>query len=142
MNHNLKIIASALIIAGVISLLFFIVPITAAFIISYIFELIAIAGIASSLCVFGKKETTKAPQGYAFIYTTVAYAIVSIIFSIIANVVNLSVAWTAIPHIAILAFFVVRVIALTAGSQYISQVEEKAEIKHMEFQKEKESYWR
>ena len=142
MNHNLKIIASALIIAGVISLLFFIVPITAAFIISYVFELISIAGIAVSLCVFRKKETTKAPQGYAFIYTTFVYSIVSVIFSIIANVANLSAAWTAIPHIAILAFFVGRVIALTAGSQYINQVGDKAEIKNAEFQKEKQSYWR
>ena len=58
MNHNSKIVASALISAIVVSLLFFIVPISTAFIISYIFALIAIIGIALSLCAFGKKKTT------------------------------------------------------------------------------------
>lgn len=142
MNHNSKIIASALISVIVVSALFFIVPITTAFIISYVFALIAIAGITLSLCVFGKKETTKAPQGHSFVYTAVVYSIVSVIFSIVSCVADLSAAWTIVPHIAILAFFVIRIIALTAGSQYINKIEEKAEIKHKEYQKEKESYWK
>jgi len=142
MNHNSKIITSALISAIVISSLFFIVSITLAFIISYVFALIAIAGIALSLCVFGKKETTKAPQGHSFVYTAVVYSIVSAIFSIVSCVADLSAAWTVVPHIAILAFFVIRIIALTAGSHYINKVEEKAEFKYKEFQNEKEKYWK
>ena len=142
MNHNSKIIASALISVIVISSLFFVVPITAAFIISYAFALIAIACIVLSLCMFGKKETTKAPQGHSFVYTAVVYSIVSVIFSIISCVADLSAAWTVVPHIAILAFFIIRIIALTAGSQYINKVGEKVEIKHKDFQKEKENYWK
>lgn len=142
MDHNSKIIVSALISAVVVSLLFFIIPITMAFIISYIFALIAIAGIALSLCVFGKKKVTKAPQGHSFVYTAVIYSIVSVIFSIISCLADLSAAWTLVPHIAILAFFIIRIIALTVGSQYINRIEEKAEIRHKEFQKEKEDYWK
>ena len=142
MNNNSKIVASALISAIVVSLLFFIVPINTAFVISYVFALIAIAGIALSLCVFGKRETTKAPQGHSFVYAAVIYSIVSVVFSIISCVADLSAAWTLVPHIAILAFFIIRIIALTAGSQYINKIEEKAEIKHTEFQKEKETYWK
>lgn len=141
MSNNGKVIISAVIMAVVVSLLFLVVPITDEFVVSYIFTLIAIGGIALSLCVFGKSETTKAPQGHAFIYTAVVYAIVSVIFSVIACVVPLSVLWTLVIHVAILAVFVIRTIAITGGSEYINEIDKKAEEKHKEFQKEKESYW-
>lgn len=141
MNNNRKIISSAIIMAIVVSLLFMVVPITGAFITSYVYTLIAIIGIAASLLVFGKKETTKAPQGHAFVYTAAVYAIVCVIFSIIACVIPLSAPWTVVVHTAILAVFIIRTISLTAGSEYINKVDRKAEEKHQEFIKEKESYW-
>ena len=142
MSNNVKIIVSAVIAAMVVSLLFVVVPITSTFIVSYIFALIAIIGIASSLYVFGKNETTKAPQGHAFIYTAAIYSIISVIFSIIACVFTFSIAWTVVIHTAILAVFVIRTIALTAGSEYINKLDSEAEEKHEKFQKEKENYWR
>lgn len=142
MNNNAKIILSAIIIAVVVSLLFLVVPITGAFIASYIFTLIAIIGIAMSLCMFGKGETTKAPQGHAFVYTAVLYSILSLIFSVIACLASLSALWSVIIHSAILAVFVIRVISLTAGSEYINKVEQRAEQKHAEFTKEKADYWK
>ena len=142
MSNNVKIIVSAVIMAIVVSLLFMVVPITDTFIVSYLFILIAIMSIALSLCVFGKRETTKAPQGHAFVYTAVIYSIISVIFSVIACLISLSVLWTLVIHIAVLAVFVIRTIAITAGSEYINKTHEKAEEKHKEFVKEKESYWR
>ena len=142
MNNNVKIIVSAIIMAVVVSLLFVVVPITDTFIVSYIFTLIAIIGIALSLCVFGKKEITKAPQGHVFVYTAVVYSIISAIFSVIACLVPFSVLWTFVIHIAVLAVFVTRTIAITAGSEYINKVDSKTEEKHKKFQKEKESYWK
>lgn len=142
MSNNVKIIVSAVIMAVVVSLLFLVVPITGTFVVSYIFALIAIAGIASGLYAFGKSETTKAPQGHAFVYTAVVYAIISVIFSVIACVATLSTTWTVIVHVAILAIFVIRIITLTAGSEYINRVEKVAEEKHKEFQKKKADYWK
>ena len=95
-----------------------------------------------SLCMFGKGETTKAPQGHAFIYTAVLYSILSLIFSVIACLSSLSVLWAIIIHSAILAVFVIRAITLTAGSEYINKVEQRAEQKHAEFKKEKADYWK
>ena len=142
MNNNAKIILSAIIIAVVVSLLLLVVPITGAFIVSYVFTLIAIIGIAMSLCMFGKGETTKAPQGHAFIYAAVLYSILSLIFSVIACLASLSVLWAIIIHSAILTVFVIRAITLTAGSEYINKVEQRAEQKHAEFKKEKADYWK
>ncbi|MGM9552636.1 MAG: hypothetical protein ACI3XA_10320 [Clostridia bacterium] len=142
MNNNTKIIISAIIMAVVVSLLFIVVPITDTFIVSYIFTLIAIIGIALSLCVFGKRETTKTPQGHAFVYTAVIYSIISVFFSVIACLISLYVLWTLVIHIAVLAVFIIRIIAITAGSEYINEVDSKAEQKHKEFIKEKENYWR
>lgn len=142
MSNNTKIILSAFIMAVVVSLLFLVVPITGAFVVSYLFALIAIASIAFSLASFGKSETTKAPQGHAFIYTAVTYAIINVVFSIIACIFTLSIKWTIVIHIAIFALFMVRAIALVAGSEYINKLDKASEEKHKEFQKEKENYWR
>lgn len=142
MSNNVKIIVSAVIMAVVVSLLFLVVPITGTFVVSYIFALIAIAGIASGLYAFGKSETTKAPQGHAFVYTAVVYAIISVIFSVIACVAALSLKITMIIHIAVLAIFVIMTIALVSGSEFINKTEIRVEEKNKEFQKEKESYWR
>lgn len=141
MKNNVKIISSALIVAVVVSLLFMVVPVTNAFVISYVFTLVSILGITASLCMFGKGND-KAPQGYAYITSAVSYAIVGLIFSIIACVVIISLKWTLIIHIAILAVFVIRVIALSSGNEYISKLDEVSNEKSKEFQKEKENYWK
>ncbi len=142
MSNQVKIILSSVIMTVAVSLLFMVIPITGAFIVSYSFTLIAIIGIALSLLVFGKSETTKAPQGLAFIHTVGVYSVISIIFSFFAYVLTISTKWTIVIHTAILAVFVIRIIALIGGSEYINKTDSKAEEKHKEFQKEKESYWR
>ena len=141
MKNKIRIISSALIVAVVVSLLFMVVPVTDAFVISYVFTLLGICGVAVSLCVFGK-GSNKAPQGFAYISSAVTYVIVSLIFSVIACVVVLSLKWTILIHVAILAVFVIRVIALSAGNEHISKLDEVSNAKSKEFQKEKENYWK
>lgn len=141
MTNNVKIIFSAFIMAIIVSMLLLVVPITGVFITSYIFTLIAIIGIVASLVTFGKYETTKAPQGHAFIYTTVIYSIFNVIFSVIACMVNLSILWTIVIHTTILGIFVIIIIAISSGSDYINKVNKVAEEKHKEFIDEKKTYW-
>lgn len=117
-------------------LLFMVVPVTNAFVISYVFTLVGILGIAASLCMFGKGND-KAPQGYAYITFAVSYAVVSLIFSIIACVVIISLKWTLTIHIAILAVFVIRIIALFSGNEYISTLDEISNEKTKNFGKKK-----
>lgn len=137
MKNNVKIIASALILAGMVSLLFFVVPITETFVVSYIFTLVAIAGIAFSLAYYKKAVTD-----YAFIYTATGYGVISVIFSVIACVLKLNIVWTSVVHLIILGFFAIRTIAIKSGSEYIEEMDKQAEEKHNEFLKEKENYWR
>ena len=145
MSNNIKIILCAVIVAIVISLLFFIVPITGTFIVSYIFSLIAIFGITLSLCIFGKGNN-KVPQGYAYIYTAVLYAIISMVVSIIACVINQIVHYpvfiTILVHVAILAFFIIRTVTLNIGNEYINNLDNSSVRKHNEFTKIKKSYWK
>lgn len=141
MTNNVKIIFLAFIMAIIVSMLLLVVPITGVFITSYIFTLIAIIGIVASLLTFGKYETTKAPQGHAFIYTTVIYSIFNVIFSVIACMVNLSILWTIVIHTTILGIFVIIIIAISSGSDYINKVNKVAEEKHKEFINETKNYW-
>ena len=141
MKNNIKIILSAVIVAVVVSLLFMVVPVTDAFVISYVFTLIGICGVAGSLCIFGK-GSNKAPQGFAYISSAVTYITVSLIFSVIACVVVLSLKWTLVIHIGILAVFVIRIIALSSGNEYINNLDEESNKKSKEFQKEKQNYWK
>ena len=141
MKNNIKIISSAVIVAVVVSLLFMVVPVTDAFIISYVFTLIGICGVAGSLCVFGK-GSNKAPQGFAYISSSITYVIVSLIFSIIACIIALALKWTLVIHMAILAVFVVRIIAISSSNEYIDKLDEISNEKSKEFQKEKQNYWK
>lgn len=141
MKNNIKIISSAVIVAAVVSLLFMVVPITDAFIISYVFTLIGICGVAGSLCVFGK-GSNEAPQGFAYISSAITYVVVSLIFSVIACIVVLSLKWTLVIHIGILAVFVIRVIVLSSSNDHISKLDKISNKKNKEFQKEKQSYWK
>lgn len=141
MKNNIKIISSAVIVASVVSLLFMVVPVTDAFVISYVFTLIGICGVAGSLCVFAKRNN-KAPQGFAYISSAITYVIVSLFFSVIACIVVLSLKWTLVIHIGILAVFVIRIIALSSSNEYISKLDEVSNEKSKEFQKEKQKYWK
>lgn len=141
-KKDIRIIVSAVIAAIVVTLLFFLADITGVFITDYIFALIAVMCIAVSLICFNKNDVTKPPQGHSFIYTAVIYGIVSVVFSIIAYYYPFSLKVTVIAHVAILALFVIRAIALVSGSEYINKIDEKAEIKHRETVKDKENYWK
>ena len=141
MKNNIKIISSAVIVAAVVSLLFMVVPVTDAFVISYVFTLIGICGVAGSLCVFGK-GSNEAPQGFAYISSAIIYVVVSLIFSVVACIVALSLKWTLVIHIGILAVFIIRIIALSSSNEYISKLDEVSNEKSKEFQKEKQNYWK
>ena len=141
MKNNIKIISSAVIVVAVVSLLFMVVPVTDAFVISYVFTLIGICGVTGSLCIFGK-GSNKAPQGFTYISSAVTYVIISLIFSVVACIVVLSLKWTLVIHIGILAAFVIRIIALSSSNEYISKLDEVSNEKSKEFQKEKQNYWK
>lgn len=145
MNNNIRIILSSVIAVIVVSLLYLIVPITDTFVVSHIFSMIAIGGIAVSLFMFGKGNN-KAPQGFAYIHTAVTYAIVSTIVSVIACIIvyfkHFSVAITLAVHIAVFAVFAIRSIALSSGNEYIEKLDVQSEEKHKEFEKEKATYWK
>ncbi|MCI5892419.1 MAG: hypothetical protein MRZ66_03320 [Clostridiales bacterium] len=145
MNNNIRIVLCSVIAAVVVSLLYLVVPATDTFVVSHIFSLIAISGIAVSLCVFGKGNN-KAPQAFAYIHTAVIYAVISTVISVIACIISyykhFPAAITVVVHMAILAVFVIRAVALNSGNEYIEKIDAKAEEKHKEFLNEKESYWK
>ena len=141
MKNNIKIISSAVIVAAIITMLFMVIPITDAFIISYVFTLIGVCGVAGSLCVFGN-GSNKSPEGFAYIYSAITYVVISLIFSVIACVVTLVLTWTLIIHIGILAVFVIRIHALSSGNEYISKLDEVSNEKSNKFQTEKQNYWK
>ena len=146
MNNIVKVIVSALLLAIVVSLLWFVMPATPVWAISYIFTLVAIVGIAISFLVY-KQKTTRVPQGHAFPITAVSYALISAFFSVITlyydyNEQYFPAVWYAIIHTAILVIYVIRVIALFVGSEYIEKVGERTEQKHKELNKGKADYWK
>lgn len=142
MKNNSKIIISVLSLIIIVSMLFFVVPITGKFIVSYIFTLIAIISIALSLSVFNNHKNTKAPYGWSYIYTALGYALLNIVFSVIACITTLSLVWTIFIHIILLGIFAIRMIMILSGSEYINKLDKYADEKHRNFVKEKENYWK
>lgn len=145
MNNTLKIIIIAVLTVIAVSLLWQIIPATSVWIISYIFTIIAITGIALSFIVYTKK-TTAVPQGHVFPITAVIYAIVSSGLSAALVFLDnsgfhLNVKLYIIIHALIFIFFIIRVIILLAGAEHISKAGEKAEERHKELNKDKENYW-
>jgi len=145
MNNTIKIIIIAVLTAIAISLLWLIIPATSVWIISYIFAIIAITGIALSFIVYTKKATT-VPQGHVFPITAVFYAIASSGLSVaivfLDNIgIHFNVKLYIIIHTIIFIFFMIRVIILLAGAEHISKTDEKAEERHKELNKDKENYW-
>ena len=126
-----------------ISLLFFILPITPAFVISYIFTIIAIIIFMRTFANFGK-GSNGIPQSYANIYITCSYVIAVLIFSLLAYILfSYSILWTTIIHIAILGVFCIVFLTIGAGNEYISKLDnqEPAE-ERKKFEEDKKNYWK
>ena len=141
MSRNGKIILSAAVAIAAISVLFAIVTITDTFIASYVFAIIAICGIAGAICVYGK-GSSKAVGGLSYIYTSVVYAVLNMIFSGFACIKPLTLKWTLSVHVILLLIFVIRIIASNIGSDYVNEVDKRNEIKHKTFLNEKKDYWK
>jgi len=146
MNIMPKVAISALIAVVVVSMLWIVLPITPVWVISYIAAMVAIVGIATSFAVYSKR-VTQVPQGHAFPITATSYAVVSGIFSAVTvgfdcfgNSFHST--WYAIIHVAILAFFAIRVIMLFAGAEHIEKLNDDTEAKHKELNKDKANYWK
>lgn len=141
MSRNGKIILSAVVAIAAVSMLFAVVPINETFIVSYIFADIAICFVAGTVYAYGK-GSAKAAAGLSYIYTSVIYAALSVMFSLVACIVSLPLKWILTVHIILLAVFAIRIITSSAGSDYINELDKKAEEKHNEFVNEKKDYWR
>lgn len=141
MSRSGKIILSAVVAIAAVSTLFAVVPANGTFIISYVFAVIAICGIAGTVCVYGKGKS-KAASGLSYIYTSIIYAVLNVIFSVVACLIPLSVLWTLVVHIILLAVFAIRIITSSAGSDYVNEVDKRNEVKHKVFLNEKEKYWK
>lgn len=141
MNRNGKIILSAVIAITAISTLFAVVPTSETFITSYVFAVIAICGIAGTICAYGKGNS-KAVAGLSYIYTSIVYAVVNVIFSVIACIIPLSWIWTLVVHIILLSIFAIRLITSRVGSDYVNDIDKRNEHKHDKFLKEKNNYWK
>ena len=141
MNRNGKIILSAAIAIAAISTLFAVVQPNGTFVTSYVFAIIAICGIAGTILVYGKGNS-KAVSGLSYIYTSIIYAVLNVIFSVVACLVSLTLFWTLVVHIILLAIFAIRIITSSAGSDYVNEVDKRNEAKHKAFLNEKKDYWK
>lgn len=138
-----KIYLIGVIAIGLISLLFFILPVTPAFIISYIFTIIAIVIFMGRFATF-EKGNNDVPQSYANIYITCGYIIAVLIFSLLAYILfSYNILWTTIIHIAILGVFGIVFLTIGAGNEYISKLDNQEPTEERKkFVEEKKNYWK
>lgn len=138
-----KIYLIGLIAIGLISLLFFILPITPAFVISYIFTIIAIIIFMRRFTTFDKGNNG-VPQSYANIYITCIYFVAVLIFSLLAYILfSYNILWTTIIHIAILGVFGIVFLTIGAGNDYISKLDNQEPTEERKkFVEEKKNYWK
>ena len=141
MSRNGKIILSAVVAIAAVSTLFAVVPSNETFITSYVFSVIAICGIAGTVCVYGKGKS-KAASGLSYIYTSIVYAVLNVIFSVVACLIPLPTLWTLVVHIILLAVFAIRIITSNIGSDYVNEIDKRNEEKHNNFLNEKKDYWK
>lgn len=141
MNNKINLIG--LIAIGLISLLFFIIPITPAFVISYIFTIIAIIILMRTFTTFGKGDNG-VPQSYANIQIACGYVVATLIFSLFAYLLlSYSILWTLIIHIAILGVFCIVFLTIGAGNDYISKLDnQETTEERKKFVEEKKNYWK
>lgn len=142
MNNN-KINLIGLIVIILISLLFFLIPVTPAFIISYIFIIIAIAILMRIFVTFGKGNNG-VPQSYANIYITCSYVVTVLVFSLLAYILfSYNILWTVIIHIVILGIFSIIFLIIGTGNEYISKIDNQEPTdERKKFVKEKKKYWK
>ena len=138
-----KINLVGLIAIGIISLLFFIIPITPVFIISYIFTIISIVILMRVVTNFGKGNKG-VPQSYAKIYITCSYIVATLIFSLFAYIfLSFSILWTTIIHIAILGVFGIIFLVVGTENEYISKLDNQEPTEERnKFIEEKKNYWK
>lgn len=141
MNKTNATVLSLFIAVIAVSMLFFVVPITGAFIVSYIFALVAIFSIAISIHFFRNTEMNTITD-LSYINTAATYSIISVFFSVIACLIPLSAVISFVIHFLILAFFTIRIIVSSVGGNYIKTVNQANNQKHEKFKKEKDTYWR
>lgn len=141
MNNKINLIG--LIVIGLISLLFFIIPITPAFVISYIFIIVAIIILMRTFTTFGKGNNG-VPQSYANIQIACGYVVATLIFSLFAYLLlSYSILWTTIIHIAILGVFAIIFLTIGAGNDYISKLDNQEPTEERKkFVEEKKNYWK
>lgn len=141
MNNKINLIG--LIVIVLISLLFFIVPITPAFIISYIFTIIAIIIFMRVFATFGKANNG-VPQSYVNIQIVCSYLATTLIFSVFANIfLSFNILLTIIIHIVILGIFGIVFFTIGVGNDYISKLDKQEPTEEREkFVEEKKNYWK
>lgn len=141
MNNKINLIG--LIVIGLISLLFFIIPITPAFIISYVFTIIAIVILMRTFATLGKGNNG-VPQSYANIQIVCGYVVATLIFSLFACIfLSFSILWTLIIHIAILGVFGIIFLTIGMGNEYISKLDNQEPTEERKkFVEEKKNYWK
>lgn len=141
MNNKINLIG--LIVIGLISLLFFIVPITPAFIISNIFTIIAIVILMRTFTTFGKGNNG-VPQSYANIQVVCGYVVATLIFSLFANIfLSFNILWTIIIHLIILGVFSIIFLTIGVGNDYISKLDNQEPTEERKkFVEEKKNYWK
>lgn len=141
MNNKINLIG--LIVIGLISLLFFIIPITPAFIISYIFTIIAIVILMRTFTTFGKGNNG-VPQSYANIQIVCGYVVATLIFSLFANIfLSFNILWTIIIHLIILGVFSIIFLTIGVGNDYISKLDNQEPTEERKkFVEEKKNYWK
>lgn len=143
MNNNNRIYLIGLITIGLISLFFFILPITPAFIISYIFTIIAIFIFMRTFATFDKGNNG-VPQSYANIQIASGYVVTTLIFSLFACIfLSFSIVWTLIIHVAILGVFGIIFLVIGTSNEYISKLDNQEPTEERKkFVKEKKNYWK
>ena len=141
MNNKINLIG--LIVIGLISLLFFIIPITPAFIISYIFTIIAIVILMRTFAAFGK-ENNGVIQSYTDIQIACGYLVATLIFSFIDCIfLSFNILWTVIIHLAILGVFSIIFLTIGVGNDHISKLDNKEPTEERKkFVEEKNNYWK
>ena len=141
MNNKINLIG--LIVIGLISLLFFIIPITPAFVISYIFIIVAIIILMRTFTTFGKGNNGVS-QSYANIQIACGYVVATLIFSLFAYLLlSYSILWTTIIHIVILGVFAIIFLTIGAGNDYISKLDNQEPTEERKkFVEEKKNYWK
>lgn len=146
MNNSVKIALSSGLIIGVLSLFWFIIPPSAVWTCSYVCIVLSVIIAAGSFAVYARKETG-VPAGHAFLTAAFRYAAVCFVVSAFAVLLNLAgvvfslIAYITV-HAAILAYFIIKVLSLLAGAEYIHKLDVQSEKKHEAFRKEKDTYWK